>query len=338
MKSLRHMALATLVATSGMAYAQTQNMVVVKKDGTRLSFNVAQIDSVGFREASAMKGAVNLKVDAVHPLYAQFSTQPTGITSYNVMFMSSSEFDELYPTDDNVVADDLAYFKELASNYQMNLSDLLKEFLFTGAATDYVVGVTPATKVVLWGYGLDYTGEQTSPFEKLTFFTSSVEKTEGSVAISVQLDGSTPTVTYTPDDDSRYYMVGYVEKGKSDAEVEAMMNGYISENLGDYLAEGLGVEGLLEEVASKGVFTQDISNLSNASSYDAVAAYVNAEGACCSKVTRVSLGSSTATSSVATQGVKTVGAADAKLHLLKPAKVRYVRVPKTAPFRLSPLK
>ena len=39
MKSLRHMALATLVATSGMAYAQTQNMVVVKKDGTRLSFN-----------------------------------------------------------------------------------------------------------------------------------------------------------------------------------------------------------------------------------------------------------------------------------------------------------
>ena len=338
MKSLRHMALATLVATSGMAYAQTQNMVVVKKDGTRLSFNVAQIDSVGFREASAMKGAVNLKVDAVHPLYAQFSTQPTGITSYNVMFMSSSEFDELYPTDENVVADDLAYFKELASNYQMNLSDLLKEFLFTGAATDYVVGVTPATKVVLWGYGLDYTGEQTSPFEKLTFFTSSVEKTEGSVAISVQLDGSTPTVTYTPDDDSRYYMVGYVEKGKSDAEVEAMMNGYISENLGDYLTEGLGVEGLLEEVASKGVFTQDISNLSNASSYDAVAAYVNAEGACCSKVTRVSLGSSSATSSVATQGVKTVDAADAKLHLLKPAKVRYVRVPKTAPFRLSPLK
>ena len=103
MKSLRHMALATLVATSGMAYAQTQNMVVVKKDGTRLSFNVAQIDSVGFREASAIKGAVNLKVDAVHPLYAQFSTQPTGITSYNVMFMSSSEFDELYPTDENVV-------------------------------------------------------------------------------------------------------------------------------------------------------------------------------------------------------------------------------------------
>lgn len=77
------MALATLVATSGMAYAQTQNMVVVKKDGTRLSFNVAQIDSVGFREASAMKGAVNLKVDAVHRF--MHSSPPNRLASRPIM-------------------------------------------------------------------------------------------------------------------------------------------------------------------------------------------------------------------------------------------------------------
>lgn len=318
------MALATLLAATGTSYAQTQNMVIVKADGTRTTINVAKIDSVVIRQAAEQAG-VNLKLDAVKPLYAQFTTSPADVTSYNVMFMDTEDYDAAYQSDADVVADDLAYIQQMADAYGYELSALLQQVLFTEDVTEYVTGITPGSSVTLWGYGMDYTGAQTSPFEKVTFTTPTVEKTAGSIAITAATSGTPPTVTFTPDDASRYYMIGYVESTKTDAEIEDMMNAYVSENLIDYLEDGGGISAYLSENAGKGTFSQDITNLSNAETYDAVAAYLNEDGAVCSAVTRVSLSSATTTSSATVKSMA-APASVGKMPLLKPATPRIVRV------------
>lgn len=321
-KTLRHLALATLVATTGMAHAQTQNMVIVKKDGTQLKFNVAQVDSVKFKQiADEAQGTVNLKIDSAHPYYLQVSTKPQDLGTYNLMYLGKDEY--TYATDAACVADDLAYYQQLASYYNMTLADVLSQVLLSDATTEYVGPILPGDEVVVWAYGMDATnGAQTSPFEKFTATAPTVPV--GSGTVSVAVDGS--NVVFTPDNDSRYYCFGLVPNSYTDQDVTDNMMAYLGETIVNGLYDGSDAQTTIAEQCAKGKYSIASSDLGvdgEVSGYDAVAVYVNEEGVPCSAISRCSLENLSTT----TSSVKGIGFSTTKAHLFQQVKpqLRIVR-------------
>ncbi len=278
---LRNLLLGACVAFSASAFAQTENMLVHLKDGSVQRFSVDQVDSVSFSSSSSdEKDVLNMKVDEVGQLFAAFSAKPeSSVGTYNIMYLSKSEYDQ-YQSEDDVVADDLLYFSQYAQYYGMSLSSFLSAILYTGDVSDYVIGIIPNEDYVIWGYGMDTSGNLTTPFRKLTFHTLPVEKKDGNIAINVTYatDG-TPTVKFTPDDTSRSYISGFVADTLSDSYIVDLINQDTSNNLYDYISGDSSLSDGVAALTDKGERTVQLSGSSAGESYYAVAAYVSDGGA-----------------------------------------------------------
>ncbi len=325
---LRNLFLGACVAFSASAFAQTENMLVHLKDGSVQRFSVDQVDSVSFSSASAdEKDVLNMKVDEVGQLFAAFSANPeSGVGTYNIMYLSKSEYDQ-YKSEDDVVADDLLFFSQYAQYYNMSLSSFLSQMLYSGEMSDFVTGIIPNEDYVIWGYGMDTNGKLTSPFRKLTFHTLPVEKKGGNIAIDVTYasDG-TPTVKFTPDDASRNYISGFVADTLSDSYIVDLINQDTSNNLYDYISGESPLSEALADLTDKGERTVQLSGSTAGESYYAVAAYVSDGGAINSELckSRIVVPSSS-TSSV--KGIKALrkiapsAPAKAKVHRLLPKRM-----------------
>ncbi len=275
-----------MFAVPAIASAQYE-MTIHLKDGTKKVLSTEDIDSMTIEE-KAEESAFNIELPEVSELYAKYAVAPKDENiTYNVMYLEKSEFDK-YASDADVVADDLKYYQELADGYGMTLSDILASFLMQGSWEDWCVPLSPDTEYVLWAYGLDSNGKQTTPLYKKVFATQPVsDKTDKTVAITLEEKDGNVNATFTPENPDRYYTAGYILK-KDLAEgqtIEQNMQNSISSALYDYLASGEGVEGYLASSAVKGTTSALYEGLGSGSQGYIVAAFINKNGAVCSPVT-----------------------------------------------------
>lgn len=287
--SPRNTITAALLAVSAFAAAQQDNMTVTLKDGTHHTFTLSDIDSLTFENAKQAE-ALALTIPMVSEVAAQWQVEPADETAtYNVMYLEKSEFDK-YKSDDDVVADDLKYYQELADGYGMTLADVLASFLYSGQWSDYLAdGLLPGTDYVVWAYGMDGNGKRTTPFYKQVVSTLHVSSpTDKKVAVKLEKQGASLVATFTPDNPDMPYTAGYINAddlalGET---VEQNMQKNISRALYDYLANGAPISDYLADSAQKGTQTVTYNGLSAAGQTYIVAAFLNQNAAICSPVAK----------------------------------------------------
>lgn len=326
---LRNLFLGACLALSAAGYAQNENMLVHLKDGSVQRFSVDQVDSVSFSSSSSEKDMLNIRVDEVGQLFAAYSAHPVNEDdTYNVMYLSKAEYDQ-YKSEDDVLSDDLLFFSQYADYYGMTLSEFLSQVLYSGEMSDYVTGIVPDQDYVIWGYGLDTNGNVTYPFRKLTFHTLPVEKKDGNIAVNVTYatDG-TPTVTFTPDDENRRYISGFVADTLTDSAIVDLINQNTSNSLYDYFSDDSSLSDAVADLTDKGGRTMQLSGVSAGETYYAVAAYVSDGGAVESTLCKASIAvnSSSATSAKGVKSLRSVApAVPTTVHRLLPKRMTLQR-------------
>lgn len=286
------LAMALLALLLPVAAAAQYDMVVKLKDGTTMTLPTDGIERVTVG-AQAEEAAFAVSLDEVSEIYAKYTVAPKDETmAYNVMWLEKDEFDK-YASDEDVVKDDLKYFQELADGYGMTLSDVLEGFLIHGSWEDWCIPAMPDTEYVLWAYGLDSEGKQTTPLQKVTFRTKPVsDKTDLKMNVSITEDGADVAATFEPPTQDLLYTAGRlleadIEPGQT---LEQAVQQGIGSLLYEYLLGGLAVADYMAENTSTGDTQALYEGLAQAGPGYVVAAFVNDNGAVCSPVTAKAFG------------------------------------------------
>lgn len=253
-------------------------MTIHFNDGTTEKVKVDNIKEVEFSPAEQESHFTMTALNA-YEYYIKFTISPDDPDmTYNVMYLEKSEYDK-YESDEDVVADDLQYFQNYADYYDMELSELLPYWLYTGDLSEYILyDVQPNTEYVIWYYGMDTNGNLTTPFEKVVVKTGSVEKISNTLQVETAVEGTTATLKVTPDDNSLRYFTGVLpaSSASSEEEIAEKMQATICDNLYSYIYD-MGVEDTdcLQEMTYTGEQTQNFTGLDANTEYYIIAGYVN---------------------------------------------------------------
>ena len=282
------MALSFLMAMPIQAQ-QDKSLLIHFKDNTTKEIPVSQIDSISFDKEEAVPH-FDISIDDVHPLYVEFTVSPLldRETTYNIMIVDKFNFDK-YENDEAVVADDLKFFQELADGYEVSLSEIIKQFLITGDFNDFHVGLLPDTEYVMWAYGLNADGTQTTPLQKVMFKTGKASHIDNKIAINVRRTASSIEATYTPDDNQLHYTAGLMSSKDALAEglVPRKMQQALSNQIADYVLGGEPLTMYLDERTERGEGNAIFNGVDPAGKYFISAAYLDNECCLCSEVTIV---------------------------------------------------
>ncbi len=286
------LAMALLALVLPVSVAAQYDMVVKLKDGTTMTLPTDGIERVTVSE-QAEESALAVSLDEVSEIYAKYTVAPKDeAMTYNVMWLEKAEFDK-YASDEDVVRDDLKYYQELADGYGMSLSDVLASFLIKGHWEDWCIPAMPDTDYVLWAYGLDSEGKQTTPLQKVTFRTKPVsDKTDLKVDVGITEDGADIAATFEPQAQDLRYTAGRILA--ADMEPGQTLGQAVQQGIGslvyEYLLGGLTVDDYMAENTSTGGTQAVYEGLAQAGPGYVVAAFVNANGAICSPVTAKAFG------------------------------------------------
>lgn len=286
-----------------------QQMTIHLKDGTTEKIKVESIKEVDFTP-SEEESLFTMKDLNAYEYYIKFTIAPSDPTmTYNAMYLEKEEFDN-YESEEAVVADDLQYFQDYADYYDMELSELLPYWLYSGDLSEYILDAQPDTEYVIWYYGMDANGTQTTPFEKIVVKTPKLETIANTLSVEAAAEGTTATLKITPDDNSLRYFTGVLpaSSAANEEEMRVAMQSTICDNLTSYVYD-LGKEDTdcLNDITYTGARTQTFENLTAGTEYYLMAGYVNEHLAIVSplayqKVTATGTSSSAATTRVQEKG------------------------------------
>lgn len=280
------MALGLLVAIPTQAQSK-RKMLIHMKDKTVQEVLVSSIDSISFVQVAA-PSAFDMCVNEVHPLYASFLIVPKDMNEpYNMMIVEKSEFDK-YQSEEDVFADDIRFFQEMANSYQTSLQDILQQMLLTGEYADYHVGLLPDTEYVMWAYGMSYEGKQTTSMTKVVFRTPAGTHVDGKVAINVTRAADEISAQYVPDNNNMYYTAGVMNETDAISSyfIPKKLQTAISNVITDYVLGEVPLSEYLANSASKGTSTGTFKGVGT-DKYYVIAAYLDDECCVCSDVTIV---------------------------------------------------
>lgn len=309
MKTPKSIVLGTLMAltlTPALAQEKVQHMNVKFTDGTTQQFKTSDIKDVTFEAAAQEQADIVAKADSVFPYFFHVSYEPADPeTTYIMNYLEKSEFDQ-YASDEDVVADDLLYFTEMAQGYGVELSDIIPNYLASGNYGEWTIDEVKAnTDYVVWYYGLTADGKQTTPFYKMTVHTPAVKSQEGTLTLSSEVSGTTLTMTVTPDDTTRRYVGNFVVPVSQVTDISQLpdlMQSRLQNRIADfvygdyYFGESLGY------CTFKGTKKVAFQNMDADTEYYMAAAYVDEEGTVVSTPAYiVGKAESTASTSSATQ-------------------------------------
>ena len=270
------------------SFSQTEkNMVVHFKDNTCKEIPVANIDSIYFKSEEAIPH-FDISIDEVHPLYVEFTVSPLldREGTYNMMIVDKANFD-LYESDEAVVADDMKFFQELADGYGATLSEIIEQFVIKGDFNDFHVGLLPDTEYVMWAYGLNTDGTQTTPLQKVVFRTAKATHIENKIAIDVKRSANSIEATYTPDDNNLHYTAGLMsaKDAMAPAFIPIKMQQALSNQIADYVLGDEPLINYLQERTEHGVGKGIFNGIDPNGKYYIVAAYLDNECCLCSDLT-----------------------------------------------------
>ena len=131
---------------------------------------------------------------------------------YVVMITDKATF-ETFENIDAYIADDLAWFNQLATNMGITLEEYLATVLTTGVKEDSAEGLTPNTEYYLYAYHLTASGEVVSDFEYNEFKTAALEESDTTFEVSVSdISYNKATVNVVPSSSTATYFVNIMSE------------------------------------------------------------------------------------------------------------------------------
>lgn len=131
---------------------------------------------------------------------------------YVVMITDKATF-ETFESIDAYIADDLAWFNQLATNMGITLEEYLATVLTTGVKEDSAEGLTPNTEYYLYAYHLTASGEVVSDFEYKEFKTAALATSDVTFEVSVSdISYNKATVNVVPSSSTATYFVNIMSE------------------------------------------------------------------------------------------------------------------------------
>lgn len=209
---------------------------------------------------------------------------PDNDHTYIALCIDKEYFDGL-GSDDKAFEDDLEYFKLLAEENGMSLSQYLTErLLHKGELKDKTIGdLTPATAYYVYTYGLNADGTRTSKIFKEPFESALPPMQDVTFGIEYTIDGPLVTMTITPSDNGCKYYYDVVDKADPST-LKDVVQEIINEHIkyGKFL--GMSLERVLEQILVSGKKEILFDNLEQEHQYTGFAVAVSSSGIVCSEV------------------------------------------------------
>lgn len=131
---------------------------------------------------------------------------------YVVMITDKATF-ETFESIDAYIADDLAWFNQLAEEMGITLEEYLATVLTTGVKEDIAEGLTPNTEYYLYAYHLTESGEVVSDFEYKEFKTAALATSDTTFEVSVSdISYNKAVVNVVPSSSTAIYFVNIMSE------------------------------------------------------------------------------------------------------------------------------
>ncbi len=131
---------------------------------------------------------------------------------YVIMITDKATF-ETFESEEVFIADDLAWFDQVAMSMGITLEDYLATILTTGVKEDSTDGLAPNTEYYLYAYHLTASGEVGSDFEFKEFKTAALEESDATFEVSVSdISYNKATVNVVPSSTTATYFVNIMSE------------------------------------------------------------------------------------------------------------------------------
>ena len=131
---------------------------------------------------------------------------------YVIMITDKATF-ETFESEEAFIADDLAWFDQVAMSMGITLEDYLATILTTGVKEDSTDGLAPDTEYYLYAYHLTASGEVVSDFEFKEFKTAALEESDTTFEVSVSdISYNKATVNVVPSSTTAIYFVNIMSE------------------------------------------------------------------------------------------------------------------------------
>ena len=291
---LRNMALCAFSLCSIATYAQQdRNVVFHMSDKTTKTVSLVGVDSLTFEKA--VRTPLNLDLD-IHSTYIkQIMTCSDPNMRYYVSYLEKELFDEYYPTDDKLIAEDKQWIEEMAKSYNSSVADMVKNWAYQGNYEEYQANLLPGHEYVVWMHGMDENANSTTPVTKIAFRAKDVDRIANVVTLTAEKTTEGIKVTASPDDKTKNYTLGFFPTSKMRDEMTGMPQGTrdymqtgISSSLYDYLTNN-DMPLFFENNAFQGDAKITYTNPKEGTEYYIVAAYLDDEAAICSDISQITV-------------------------------------------------
>ena len=129
---------------------------------------------------------------------------------YVIMIVDKASFDA-FESEEEYIADDLAWFDQIALSMGISLEDYLATILTTGVKEDSAEGLSPDTEYYLYAYHLTAEGEVVSDLEYKEFKTAALDKSDATFEVSVSDIGyNEATINVIPSSSTATYFVNII--------------------------------------------------------------------------------------------------------------------------------
>lgn len=291
---LRNIALCAFSLCSIATYAQQdRNVVFHMSDKTTKTVSLVGVDSLTFEKA--VRTPLNLDLD-IHSTYIkQIMTCSDPNMRYYVSYLEKELFDEYYPTDDKLIAEDKQWIEEMAKSYNSSVADMVKNWAYQGNYEEYQANLLPGHEYVVWMHGMDENANSTTPVTKIAFRAKDVDRIANVVTLTAEKTTEGIKVTASPDDKTKNYTLGFFPTSKMRDEMTGMPQGTrdymqtgISSSLYDYLTNN-EMPLFFENNAFQGDANITYTNPKEGTEYYIVAAYLDDEAAICSDISQITV-------------------------------------------------
>ena len=131
---------------------------------------------------------------------------------YVIMITDKATF-ETFESEEAFIADDLAWFDQVAMSMGITLEDYLATILTTGVKEDSTDGLAPNTEYYLYAYHLTASGEVVSDLEFKEFKTTTLEESDATFEVSVSdISYNKATVNVVPSSTTATYFVNIMSE------------------------------------------------------------------------------------------------------------------------------
>ena len=131
---------------------------------------------------------------------------------YVIMIVDKASFDA-FESVEAYIADDLAWFDQIALGMGISLEDYLATILTTGVKEDSAEGLSPDTEYYLYAYHLTAEGEVVSDLVYKAFKTAALDKSDATFEVSVSDIGyNEATINVVPSSTTATYFVNIMSE------------------------------------------------------------------------------------------------------------------------------